>query len=150
MGIATDAWPHAETDRQRRSILAAADRLLAGTPRRSTGNLSIVQLAAEADIKYWVIAQKHIDLRDHFQALAAKAKNVPAAYRGALHARDKRTKESTELRERCSALEQLVNLYATAINELALENQVLREQSAGKGGTVTPLPIRRPFSDQHP
>jgi hypothetical protein len=41
------------------AILAAADRLLAGTPRLSTGNLSVVQLATEADVKYWVVAQKH-------------------------------------------------------------------------------------------
>jgi hypothetical protein len=48
---------HHETDPQRIAILTAADRLLAGTPKRSTGNLSIVQLAVEANVKYWVVAQ---------------------------------------------------------------------------------------------
>ncbi len=36
MGAATNTWPTRETDPQRVAILAAA-RLLAGTPRRSTG-----------------------------------------------------------------------------------------------------------------
>jgi hypothetical protein len=52
MKTATSSWPHDETDPERVEILAAADRLLAGSPTRSTGNLSVVQLAAEADIKY--------------------------------------------------------------------------------------------------
>lgn len=56
MGAATDSWPTQETDPQRRAILAAADRLLAGAPCRSTGNLSVVQLVVEADVKYWVVA----------------------------------------------------------------------------------------------
>jgi len=76
MGTATNSWPTRETDPQRVAILAAADRLLAGTPQRSTGNLSIVQLAVEADLKYWIVAQKHTDLRDYFQHLAAKARTT--------------------------------------------------------------------------
>ena len=46
MGTATETWPLQGTDRQRRATLAA-DRLLAGTPRKSSGNLSTVQLAVE-------------------------------------------------------------------------------------------------------
>ncbi len=48
---ATSSWPDRESEPQRVAILAAADRLLTGTPDRSTGNLSVVQLAIEADIK---------------------------------------------------------------------------------------------------
>jgi len=69
MKTATASWPTNETDPQRIAILEAADRLLSGTPQRSTGNLSIVQLAVEANVKYWLVAQKHPDLRDHFQQL---------------------------------------------------------------------------------
>ncbi|WP_215542823.1 hypothetical protein [Amycolatopsis sp. CA-230715] len=53
---------------QRIAILHAADRLLASSPQGSTGNLSTVQLAVEADVKYWVVAQKHPDLRDQHAA----------------------------------------------------------------------------------
>jgi hypothetical protein len=49
---ASTNWPHRDTDPQRMGILAAADRLLAGAPKRSSGNLSIVQLAIEANVKY--------------------------------------------------------------------------------------------------
>ena len=59
---ASTNWPHHETNPQRIAILNAADRLLAGTPKRSTGNLSVVQLAIEANVKCWVVTQKHTDL----------------------------------------------------------------------------------------
>ncbi len=48
MSTATASWTTSETDPQRKAILVAADRLLAGTPRHSSGNLSVVQLAIEA------------------------------------------------------------------------------------------------------
>ncbi len=137
MGTATNTWPTRETDPQRVAILAAADRLLAGTPRRSTGNLSVVQLAAEADLKYWIIAQKHTDLRDHFQRLAATARRSPVG----ASANDGLKSKYKELRQHCAGLEVLLQTYATVINELARENQVLRGQHAPK---VTPLKRRIP------
>ncbi|MBV9023886.1 MAG: hypothetical protein JO362_08860 [Streptomycetaceae bacterium] len=117
-----------ETDRQRRAILAAADRLLAGTPRKSSGNLSTVQLAAEAGVKYWIIAQKHTDLREHFQRLAGEAKNIPAAARKTHDAHEKLKQDHAELRRHCGGLEELVQTYAHALNELARENQQLKER----------------------
>lgn len=139
MGIAANAWPTTETDPQRAAILAAADRLLAGTPRRSTGNLSVVQLAVEADLKYWIVAQKHTDLRDHFQRLAYAARTSPEAP----NANDELEARYSELRQHCAGLEALLQTYATVINELARENQALREQQSG--AIVTPLrPRSRP------
>lgn len=138
MGIATNAWPTRETDPERIAILAAADRLLAGTPRRSTGNLSVVQLAVEADLKYWILVQKHTDLRDHFQLVTAHTRRRP----GASSANDELETKYGELRQHCAGLETLLQTYATVINELALENQALREQQAP--GTVTPLQRRTP------
>lgn len=139
MGPATNAWPHTETNPHRQALLAAADRILSGTPRRSTGRPSIVQLAIEADVKYWIIAQKHTDLRDHFQQLVAKptttgTENQPDDPHTQL------VRQHNELRRRCQHLERLIDLYATAANELALENQALREQAANRPGTITPLP----------
>ncbi|MFC6088606.1 hypothetical protein [Saccharothrix lopnurensis] len=142
MGPATAAWPHAETDPHRRALLDAADRLLAGTPVHSTGRLSIVQLAIEAEVKYWVVAQKHTDLRDHFQKLAAEPRHVttePDPVDGYAQLR----KDHNELRDHCQGLEQLLVLYATAISELTLENEALRQQAAERGTTVTPLARRR-------
>jgi hypothetical protein len=72
----------------------------------------------------------------------ADAKNVPAAFRDTFDAHDKLAAEHADLRTHCTNLEQLVALYATALNELAIENQVLREEASERGATVTPLPKR--------
>ncbi len=133
MGTATSAWPTRESDPQRIAILDAADRLLTGTPQRSTGNLSVVQLAIEADLKYWLIAQKHTDLRDHFQRLAAAARCQP----GTSSAYAELQTKYRDLRQHCAGLEALLQTYATVINELAYENQALREQQSG--ATITLL-----------
>jgi hypothetical protein len=49
-----------ETDPVRKKILAATDRLLAGTPLRSTGRLSVSQLAVEADVGRWHLTHQHL------------------------------------------------------------------------------------------
>jgi len=143
MGPATDTWTSHETDRQRRAILAAADRLLAGTSRRSTGNLSTVQLAAEAGVKYWIIAQKHTDLRDHFQQLVREAKDTPVAQRKNLDAHQKIQNDHAELRRHCTGLEELVQAYALVINELTTENQQLKARLEGSIDNVRALPRNR-------
>lgn len=138
---ASSSWPHREHDPKRVAILAAADRLLAATPARSTGRLSVVQLAVEADVKYWVVAQKHTDLRDHFKQLAAQrlqAVGAPALDRS----RDSFTRLRQEhhvLKQHCARLEALVQTYAIVINELVLENDAIREQSSN----VAPLLTKR-------
>jgi hypothetical protein len=139
MKTATTAWPAQETDPQRIAILDAADRLLAGTPRRSTGNLSIVQLAAEAEVKYWVVAQKHPGLRDHFQRLAAQHRRTTDEFRANHHPLVRLQREHLNLRKRCTELETLIRSYACVINELALENDVLRAQAATSHATVRPI-----------
>jgi hypothetical protein len=142
MSTATASWKTTETDPQRKAILAAADRLLAGKPRYSTGNLSVVQLAVEAQVKYWVVAQRHTDLRDHFQALARAAGAKRGAVRGTTT--EYRIREERDrLRRHCAGLEELLRTYATVINELAMENQALRNQLRAPSPTVTPLQRRR-------
>lgn len=142
MKTATSSWPHRETDEQRVAILAAADRLLASTPTRSTGNLSVVQLAVEADVKYWVVAQKHTDLRDHFQQLTVHARQTAATIRDNHDPHTQLQREYTALKDHCAGLEQLLQNYARVLNELTLENEVLRQQAASTKSTVTPL---RPY-----
>ena len=143
MSTATASWTTSETDPQRKAILAAADRLLAGTPRYSTGNLSVVQLAIEAQVKYWVVAQRHTDLRDHFQALAQAIGRNPGAAHRASTEWDGLREERDQLRRHCAGLEELVRTYAVVINELSIENQALRDQVRTPSATVTPLQHRR-------
>ena len=139
MKTATSSWSRPETNPQRIEILAAADRLLAGKPARSNGNLSVVQLAVEADVKYWVVAQKHTDLRDHFQQLAVHARQTAAAVRDNHDPYSQLQHEHTTLKEHCVGLEQLLQNYARVINELALENEALRQQAANSKAPVMPL-----------
>lgn len=59
-----------ERARERQQIQAAAERLLAGEPLRSTGALTVVQLAVEAELKRWLLTHRHIDLTQKFQSAA--------------------------------------------------------------------------------
>jgi hypothetical protein len=138
MKPATTSWDKAETDPQRIAILTAADRLLAGKPTRSTGNLSVVQLAVEAGVKYWIVAQKHTDLRDHFQRLAVPARQAAAAF----HDEDELARlrrDHAKLKAHSDGLEQLLQTYATVVNELAVQNEALQAQINSNTTTVTPL-----------
>ncbi len=64
---------------ERDLIRAAADRLLAGTPLRSDGALTVVSLATEADVKRHVLTHRHTDLKDEFYArVRAKGRSPPA------------------------------------------------------------------------
>jgi hypothetical protein len=143
MKTATSSWPQTETDPQRVEILAAADRLLAGTPTRSTGNLSIVQLAVEANAKYWVVAQKHTDLRDHFQHLAVQSRQTATVSRDNHDAFDRLRREHADLRKHCDGLEQLLRTYSQVINEISLENEILRDRATGRLATVSPMQAHR-------
>jgi hypothetical protein len=68
--------PQAERD----AIAGAAGRLLDGRPARSTGALTVVQLAAEAGVKRWVLTHKHRDLITDFQQRAREAGKLPPAF----------------------------------------------------------------------
>ena len=90
-----------------------------------SGNLSVSQLAVEADVKYWVIAQKHTDLRDHFQRLAVAARRAAHAHDDDNDPIVKLRQKNAELTDHCQSLERLVQQYAVIINELTLENEQL-------------------------
>jgi hypothetical protein len=67
------------TDRERGQIRAAMGRLLAGTPLRSDGALTVVSLAIEADVKRHVLTHRHTDLKDEFYARVRAQGHVPAS-----------------------------------------------------------------------
>ena len=139
---ATTSWRTEETDPQRVGILAAADRMLSGKPQRCSSNLSVSQLAVEADVKYWVIAQKHTDLRDHFQRLAVAARRAAAAHDDDNDPIVKLRQKNVELTDRCQSLERLVQQYAIIINELTLENEQLLK-AGSPDINVAPMHSRR-------
>ncbi|MET8428807.1 hypothetical protein [Nocardia sp. NPDC004860] len=116
-----------EKDPVRKKILAAMDRLLAGKPLRSTGRLSISQLAVEANLGRWHLTHQHTDLKELFQARvktsqAAHVTAEPSAY-------DKLKAEHAELRAHCAELEQQLQLYASVINLLTLQNDTAQAKA---------------------
>lgn len=109
----------ATADHERREILAAIDRLLAGTPLRSNGKLTIVDLAIEADVKRWVLTHKHTDLKDLFNArLKAVDRQPPAIQQlqdrvAQLEAANTELKrELTRRNEALDAMARWLNLHA--------------------------------------
>ncbi|WP_143674215.1 MULTISPECIES: hypothetical protein [Streptomyces] len=61
----------------RHALRTAIQRLLAGTPTRSAGALTVVQLAAEAGVKRWIVTHKHPDLRQEFEEGQEPATEFP-------------------------------------------------------------------------
>jgi hypothetical protein len=51
---------------ERAQIRAAMDRILAGTPERSNGALTVVALAIEAGVPRNALTQRHTDLKAEF------------------------------------------------------------------------------------
>src|SRR6266702_8349772 len=51
---------------ERDRIRAAMNRILAGTPERSNGALTVVALAIEAGVPRNALTQRHTDLKDEF------------------------------------------------------------------------------------
>jgi hypothetical protein len=113
-------------DAERAAIQAAADRLLAGTPLRSTGELTVVQLAAEASVKRWLLTHKHRDLTEQFQARAkARGGDPPPVQKlkAKLRALEERHAEVNAANAELRALKEH---YATVIHELSIDQEKLK------------------------
>ncbi len=121
---------------ERDAIRAAADRLLDGIPLRSTGDLTVVQLAAEASVKRWLLTHKHRDLAEQFQArarlLAGDPPPVAALKKKISELEDDNARLKTEGTER----QMLTELYAHVINELSAELDRVTAERDGLPGNV--------------
>ena len=137
----TDTAP-ADADPVRAAILAAMDRLLAGTPLRSSGRLSVSQLAIEAGVKRWHLTHQHLDLKELFQARVKTQDGTPEAFSRRLSEHEQLKKRYADLRQHCADLEERLRVYAAAINLLALENASL----SGRDVDAHVVPMRRPES----
>jgi hypothetical protein len=135
---------------ERDAIRAAAERLLAGTPTRSTGALTVVQLAAEAGVKRWVLTHKHPDLRQEFEAARNALSGIPTAFQP-LHARtadleaaNKRPRdENAELNERVNTYAQVIQALTTELTEFRRQQPTTVRHLPAARTTVTQLPKSR-------
>jgi hypothetical protein len=131
-------------DRQaeRDAIQAAIARLLAGTPTRSTGALTVLQLATEAGVKRWVLTHKHPDLREAFEEQRQAANGVPAAYQHLQGRIADLEAANQRLRDENAGLAERVDTYAQVIRELITTIEALHAQP--QAGNVTRLPVLGP------
>ena len=127
---------------EREAIAATMDRLLAGTPLRSDDSLTIVALAAEADVKRHLLTRRHTDLEELFYARVRAQGSVPDSERK-LRAQLARTRERlAEAQQEIRRLEADRAAFARAVNVLTLENGALREGASGAGRLVAFPPPR--------
>ena len=127
---------------ERAQIRAAMDRILAGTPERSNGALTVVALAIEAGFPRNALTQRHTDLKAEFYQRIkegggnnedeARLRAANAKLRKSLSARGK------ELAQARADIRALVR----AVNQLTTENQQLRDAQSrhGRGSVVVPFP----------
>ncbi|MFI6084244.1 hypothetical protein ACIBBB_25265 [Streptomyces sp. NPDC051217] len=109
----------------RRAIISAMNRLFAGTPQRSNGRLNVSQLAIEANVKRWHLTHQHPDLRQLFQTKTAELETRRTSNAQSTDAFEELKKKHQELQAHCRTLETRLQLYATTVNLLSLENAAL-------------------------
>jgi uncharacterized coiled-coil DUF342 family protein len=127
-------------EEERQAVVAAMERLFAGTPLRSSGNLDIVTLANEAGVKRNKLTHKHTDLKDRFYAECR-------AQDGVTEREAKLCSEITLLKARADELRNerdhyrtASEVFARAMHVLTVENDNLRKElDKSKTSNVTSL-----------
>lgn len=109
-------------------LRAAADRLVAGAPLRSSGKLTISDLAAEAGIKRWILTHKHPELKDRYQAEFQALGRKPAPLQAALDTIAQLEQDLTRARQDRRHLRDLVETYAAVIHQLTDELERTQQQ----------------------
>lgn len=129
---------------EREQIRAAMDRILAGTPERSNGALTVVALAIEAGVPRNALTQRHTDLKNEFYQRIKEhgADNEDEARLRTTIARLRKTIEAKN--RELAQLRADVPALVRAVSQLTLENEQLRDMRSGTGGSVVPFPGRQP------
>lgn len=125
---------------ERDRILAAMDRILAGTPEHSTGALTIVALAQEAQVPRNALTQRHVDLKNAFYDQIRARAEVPETER-------KLRSQLAKLKKlRAAELEELQQLrldnenLVGALHQAQMENRKLRQQLTEAPSRLRALP----------
>ncbi|MGP3941874.1 hypothetical protein [Streptomyces sp. 6N106] len=134
---------------ERDRIRAAMDRILGGAPQQSNGALTIVALAQEAGVPRNALTQRHLDLKNEFYERVKERGSTPDVE---TRLREKIVKLKETIKNKNEELDQLradVPALVRAVNQLALENQQLREQLNQPAANVIPFPDQRPSPSKH-
>lgn len=128
------------TTSERAAIQAAADRLLAGNPLRSTtGELTVVQLAIEGDVKRWVLTHKHRDLAQDFQARVRALGGDPPPVQALKQQITRLEQDNARLRAASAEAQALIKHYAHIINELDTELDHITAERDQLLGNIRPI-----------
>lgn len=115
-------------DPERDAIISAMDRLLAGKATRSSGSLTVVSLAAEAQVKRHVLTHRHLDLKQLFyDRVRSQAGMLPTeiALREEIATLKKRLADS---RNETNATREKLEQYARVIRLITVELKALRSE----------------------
>ncbi|MEU8205879.1 hypothetical protein [Streptosporangium sp. NPDC049046] len=125
---------------ERARILTAMDRILNGIPQHSTGALTIVALAQEAQVPRNALTQRHVDLKNDFYERIRARKEVPET-------EQKLRKQLAKLKKlRAAELEELQQLRTDnetlvgALHQAQMENRQLRLELAKQTPRLRALP----------
>jgi uncharacterized coiled-coil DUF342 family protein len=129
---------------EKAAIAAASQRLLAGTPLRSTtGKLTVTELITESGLRRDVVYEhdKADKVVETFKALVKARHYVPEAMLQLADENQRLHDELTTIKQALAAERSRAKLLAQAAAELSLELEQAREQLT-VARQVTRLPIR--------
>ncbi len=128
---------------EREAIRAAATRLLAGTPFRSTaGKLTGTELIAECGLRRDIVYGDHKDLVDEFKAQAKAQSFTPQAAQRVADENAALTDALAKTKDELAAERERVSALVRATAELSLELDQARDELAA-AQQVTRLPGAR-------
>ncbi len=124
---------------ERAAITAAAGRLLAGTPLRSTsGRLTASELIIEAGLRRDVVYGDHKDLVEQFQTRVKAQHATPAAMQQLAEQHAELQRQLIAVRAELAAEQQAGAALRRMVAELSLELHQAREELTAHAN-VTPL-----------
>ncbi|MFD5407821.1 hypothetical protein [Streptomyces griseorubiginosus] len=127
---------------ERNRIRAAMERILTGVPEHSNGALTIVALAAEAQVPRNALTQRHLDLKNDFYAQVRARGQTPDSEKRlrqqVRRLRELRAADAEEIAQLKADVEALVG----ALHQVTMENSHLRQQLAHRHTTVRRLPTQ--------
>jgi chromosome segregation ATPase len=137
----------AEPD-ERERIRAAMDRILTGAPQHSSGALTVVALAHEAQVPRSALTQRHHDLRNEFYTKVKEHSGVSEDEERLRSTIATLRRTIANKNKELERIRQDVPALVRAVNQLTVENAKLREELDGRplavlqDGKVIPFPTR--------